>query len=240
MYTALSTTTDLQKAPTRLAILPIGATEQHSHHLPLATDSIVIETIGLGVAKALNAYCLPTLPLSASHMHRGCRGTVWLRNSTLQMVVRDIAASVRHEGFTQLVLLNGHGGNFILMAAVQDLNMEFPDLLTMCVDPFERMAESGIFPHLKGMSHGDEMETSSLLHLRPETVRLKLAVDPKVEPDREMLRYLPFKEFSKWTHSGVPTKSSAAQGRRAIEFMISHCVKTIRNSIRKVGSRQKK
>src|SRR5215510_3564632 len=114
MFTAENTTDEIRRGRPRMAILPVGATEQHSRHLPLATDTLVVEAVAQRVAKKLNAYCLPALPFSISHMHRGSHGSVWLRNQTLVSVVRDIAVSVRHDGFKQLVLLNGHGGNFIL------------------------------------------------------------------------------------------------------------------------------
>src|SRR6266487_2043843 len=104
MLTALNTTLEAQRHKTRMAILPVGATEQHGEHLPLATDTIIIEAVAHGVAEKLDAYCLPGLPFSISHMHRGSRGSVWLRNQTLMAVVRDIAVSVRHDGFKQLVL----------------------------------------------------------------------------------------------------------------------------------------
>ncbi len=165
MFTALNTTTELKQRRPRLAILPIGATEQHSHHLPLATDTLVVEAVARRVAQKLNAYCLPALPFSISHMHRGCPGTVWLRNSTLAAVAHDLAVSLLHEGFSQFVLFNGHGGNFILMPIVQDLNLEFPKLLTMTHDAWIPVVTGNMFPQNTSFLHGDEFETSCLLDL---------------------------------------------------------------------------
>ena len=236
MFTALNTTEEVRRGRPRIAILPVGATEQHSKRLPLATDTLFVEAVAQRVARRLKAYCLPALPFSISHMHRGCTGTVWLRNQTLMAVIRDVAVSVRHEGFKVLVLINGHGGNFILTPIVQDLNMDFPDLLTFTFDPWAKVATSGIFPNCDaGMMHGDEFETSCMLYLRPDAVKRSRIQDQSKNPDRELLRYFPFAKFSKLTHTGKPSRSSAEQGRRAVECMVDHSVKTIQATLKKVA-----
>lgn len=218
-----------------MAILPIGATEQHSAHLPLATDTIFIEAIAQRVAEKLGAYCLPALPFSISHMHRGSQGTVWLRNQTLAAVIRDIAVSLRHDGFKEFVLLNGHGGNFILLPIVQDLNLDFPDLLTLALKPSDFVSESGIFPAKASWRHADEFETACMLYFHPERVRRSKRCDQAVEPDRELLRFLPFREFARPTHTGRPTTATAEQGRRAVAYVVARSVESIRATLRKAA-----
>lgn len=235
MPTALNTTKELHHLRPRMAILPVGATEQHDGHLPLATDSLIVEAVSLRVAEKLGAYCLPVLPFSISHMNRGQRGTVYLRNATLAAVIRDLAVSLREDGFTEFVLLNGHGGNFILVPIVQDLNLDFPDLLTLMFKPSDVVSESGIFPRKFAWRHADESETACMLHLRNELVRRKELRDLAVDPDRELLRYFPFHKISRHTHTGCPTTATAEQGRRAIEFMVERTVKYIRDTLRKVA-----
>ena len=61
---------------TELAILPVGATEQHGSYLPLATDSLEAEAVARGVAERLDAFLLPVLPFSNSEAHAGFRGSV--------------------------------------------------------------------------------------------------------------------------------------------------------------------
>ncbi|MCG3148210.1 MAG: putative mycofactocin system creatinine amidohydrolase family protein MftE [Verrucomicrobiae bacterium] len=217
-----------------MAILPIGATEQHGPHLPLATDNLIIEHIAQQVAKKLRAYCLPTLPFSVSHMHRGQCGTIWLRNDTLAQVIRDVALSVRHEGFTQLVILNGHGGNLNLVSVVQDLNLDFPDLLTLVIKPTDVIAESDIFKNPPAWRHADEFETSCILHLQPELVRVKKLRDQPAALDRELLRYMPFKKISPLTFMGRPTQATADKGRRALEFIVERTVASLRANLQKV------
>jgi len=240
MLTALDTTADVQRHKTTLAILPVGATEQHSEHLPLATDSLAVEAVSRGVAERLDAYCLPTLPYSISHMHRGSRGTVWLRNQTLAAVVRDIALAVRHEGFRQFVILNGHGGNFILVPIVQDLNLDYPDLLTTTLDIWAPIPGSGIFQDPDPLMHADEFETSVVLHLNERAVRKGKVRDRSDCIDRELLRYFPIKRIARRTHAGHPTRATAEKGRQALTCMIEHAVRSIRSTLEKVERVKKK
>lgn len=240
MTTALNTTQEIQRHRPRMAILPIGATEQHGPHLPLATDILIIEAIAQRVAENLRAYCLPVLPFSVSHMHRGQCGTVWLRNDTLGRVIRDIAVSVRHEGFREFVILNGHGGNQNLVSVVQDLNLDFPELLSLVIKPTDVIAESDIFRNPPPWRHADEFETSCIMHLRPELVRGKELRDQPVAIDRELLRYMPFKKISPLTFMGRPTQASADKGRRALEFITDHAVASIRANLQKVARARRK
>jgi len=239
MISSLNTTAELERWRVRMAILPVGATEQHSSHLPLATDSLITEAVASRVAGKLKACCLPLLPYSISHMHRGSRGTVWLRNSTLTAVIRDIAGSLRGEGFSQIVLLNGHGGNFILVPIVQDLNFDFPDLLTLSLNIWEPINGSGLFPKPLSMVHGDEFETSCILYLRAETVRRGRIRDRKTDPDLSLLRYLPFSKISRVTHTGKPTQASAEIGKRALDVMVRGAVRNIRVASRKMAAHRK-
>jgi creatinine amidohydrolase len=235
MLTSLNTTVEVQRHKTRMAILPVGATEQHSAHLPLATDTIIVEAVAQGVAKKLDAYCLPALPFSISHMHRGCRGTVWLRNQTITAVIRDIATSLLHEGFSQFVLINGHGGNFILVPIVQDLNLDFPQLLTMTLDSWTPVAGRGIFAHPDPLMHADEFETSCMLHLRADAVRRNKLRDNPEQIDRELLRYFPIGKLAARTHAGHPTRARAEDGRRAVDCMIEEAARSIETTIKKVN-----
>ena len=128
-------------------VLPLGAIEQHGPHLPYSTDLIIADCAGAAVVDAvgdeLDLWLLPSLAYTKSNEHAWNAGTVWLSATTMLAVLDDIGRSLAMTGVRKLALLNGHGGNFILLPIVQDLNMEFPGLLTMYVDPFERMVESG-------------------------------------------------------------------------------------------------
>src|SRR5438309_1400121 len=114
MLTISNTRPDFSSTKTTIAIWPIGAVEQHGAHLPVSTDVLLAEALAERIARPLGAYLLPVLPITCSIEHRLSRGTVYVRAETLAAVVRDVAASLQESGFRRLVLVNAHGGNWIL------------------------------------------------------------------------------------------------------------------------------
>jgi creatinine amidohydrolase len=95
-------------------VLPIGSTEQHGPHLPVGTDTLIVEAVVEGVIQQLtgvDCLFLPTVWVSKSNEHSAFAGTVSLTREALSRVVEDIAGSVARAGFRKLVFMNGHGGN---------------------------------------------------------------------------------------------------------------------------------
>ncbi len=98
-----------------LAILPIGAVEQHGPHLPLGTDSLILEALlerlrGRSLARG-RALLLPLLPVGFSPEHRAFAGTLTISAEPLLAVWCDIGRSVAASGVRRLLFLNSHGGN---------------------------------------------------------------------------------------------------------------------------------
>jgi creatinine amidohydrolase len=111
----LSTTdfAGLDRAKTPV-VLPIGSIEQHGPHLPVGTDTLIVEAVVDGVMQQLadlDCLFLPTLWVSKSNEHSAFAGTVSLSREALCRIVEDIAGSVARAGFHKLVFMNGHGGN---------------------------------------------------------------------------------------------------------------------------------
>ncbi|MDH4178971.1 MAG: creatininase family protein, partial [Armatimonadota bacterium] len=91
MVNSENTFHEIEQAHPEIALLPIGAIEQHSYHLPLATDFLVAQALGHLVAEQLdNCYLLPALPFSCSREHCDFFGTVWLRPATLAAVIEAL------------------------------------------------------------------------------------------------------------------------------------------------------
>ncbi|MCH2156631.1 MAG: creatininase family protein [Opitutales bacterium] len=166
-----------------LVILPVGATEQHGHHLPCYTDTLISSEV---LARALDsledsapAYRLSPITISKSNEHRGFPGTLCLSGRTFYDVLLDIARSVHESGFRKLCFFNGHGGNVgILHAVSRDirddfgmttfvgsagsyLEQDFPDW----VDAREK--QFGI--------HANHWETALVMALAPELVKMDKA-----------------------------------------------------------------
>jgi len=179
-----------RKARPKMCVFAVGSFEQHSVHLPLATDVIQVDYFARFIAGELGAALLPTLPYGTSLEHTGFAGSLSLRPETLMQVVRDIADEVERQGFTTMILLNGHGGNFALLPAVRDINRMNRKLKILLVTWYGSQDDKLTKSSAHGMPdiHAGEGETSVMLVLRPDLVqparpRLKPSVQGFQQPD---------------------------------------------------------
>ncbi len=176
-------------------ILPVGATEQHGHHLPLATDAILPTELGLAVADPLDLLVAPAIqygyrsrPLSGGG--EGFPGTLSLRAQTLMALVEDVLSQLMRHGFRRIVVLNWHyeNQNFVYEAAWLAKERDRADSRVMvCELPFSDLSRTtmdllfpGGFPGWD-VEHASIMETSLMQHLRPELVLFDRAVDDEAE-----------------------------------------------------------
>lgn len=229
---ARRTSDELADAAPDMALLPIGATEQHSHHLPCCTDTMVADYVCDRIAEGLSIWRLPTLPISISHMHRGSAGSVWVTNDTLVRLVKDIVLSVRYQGIRKVVIANFHGGNFIVRPVVQDLNRDYEDMTVILLEP--QVDTSDIFEHPSPMPHAEEAETSSILAIAPELVHMELASDETPPYTQSHLLYAPIRKLGKHGCWGTPTAATAEKGRRALQRRIDASVKFIEQTFAEV------
>ena len=95
------------------AVFAIGSTEQHGHHLPTKTDTMIGDALAFRVAQELeNALQAPTIRPGCSEHHIAFAGTISLRQTTLKSIIYDYVGSLKKSGFTTIILLPSHGGNF--------------------------------------------------------------------------------------------------------------------------------
>ena len=121
---------------TDLVIIPVGATEQHGPHLPLCTDSINIEAVAEDAARAETVLVAPTITYGVSENHLAFCGTIAVRPQTLTAVLVDIGESLLSHGFSRLLLLNGHGGNYEAMAlAAHELRRLHAGRVALAIPP---------------------------------------------------------------------------------------------------------
>lgn len=173
-------------------IWPLGATEQHGPHLPLATDSLRAEALAGRLAAMLGRRALiaPLLPIGCSDEHSGFAGLIGLDHATLAQVIADAGRRMAGWGIRRLVLLSAHGGNAeALGAAVAGLALRVPALAVVRLTAPPMLARAllavaaadGIAAAAVGLHAGDA-ETSEILHLRPDLVRRHLAAAGYVGP----------------------------------------------------------
>lgn len=221
------TSPEIAVARPAIAVLGIGAIEQHGGHLPVATDWSWITDLTRRVAAQLGAYWLPAIPFSMSECHGALAGTVWLKPDTLAKVVRDLVLSLHAQGIRQVVIMNGHGGNFILEPTIQELNLTYADLAVV-MPPHFGPASPPIF-EATGEIHAGENETSTQLSLNPELVKDE-RVDYLPPVGREFLDYTVMANVSPSGVWGQPSLGTADKGRRAADWGVETTVRYIRET----------
>src|SRR5256886_14469810 len=120
-----------EAAPESLLVVPLGATEQHGPHLPVGTDSVLVEAVAERAALVLRdsfpVVLAPTLPVGSSAHHIPFGGTLSMTSLSFYGVLMDIGRSAALGGFRRMFYLNGHGGNHELAQVVRrDLGLGFP------------------------------------------------------------------------------------------------------------------
>lgn len=240
---------DREKA---LVLLPFGATEQHGPHLPVGTDSLIVEEVLRQVAprlEDLEALVLPTMWCTKSNEHITYTGSLYLQAETLMTMIHDITATIRSSGFKRLVLMNWHGGNSDLLAAIARDVHQRHDLLVFIIDIVRSFLNPlrDIDKLVKDYDiHAGQYETGILQaaypglvkpgpydHIGSDLERQKLAESFKgykhLMPEGGAV-YVAW-ETRDLTPDGVvgnPSKASPEQGLRDLEFMVTRVEEILR------------
>ena len=167
-----------------VAILPVGAVEQHGPHLPLKVDTALVEGVVDAALPLMAAdvpvLVLPTQAIGLSLEHQDYAGTLSLSPATLLAVWTELGVCVARAGVKKLLIFNAHGGNVSSMDIVaRQLRMQC-GLLVYHSSWFNLPQPAGVneafsaHEHRCGV-HGGETETSMMLHLAPELVRMEHA-----------------------------------------------------------------
>jgi creatinine amidohydrolase len=227
---------ELKSLANRIFVVPLGSLEQHGHHLPVFTDSLIISHIAERVENLRTGkiVMLPVQWLGHSPHHRRF-GSVSLDLIPYVQMICGICRSLIGVGARKIFLLNGHGGNDIpCKAAQRELKSEFEemrDLYILYATYWNLAAQK--FTEIRtsapgGMGHACEMETSILLAKNQDLVDMKLAERGGPGPHmgfrvNDMLHPPPFtliNEFDELSHNGVfgsPEEASAEKGTQFLE-----------------------
>ncbi|MFF0099754.1 creatininase family protein [Micromonospora sp. NPDC005257] len=213
----IATAADEARRQAAVAVLPIGSFEQHGSHLPLATDTIVASAIATALAELYDLFLLPPLTMSCSHEHAAWRGTVSLSSTTLTAIINDVVASLHGQGIDRLVLINGHGGNYVLSNIVQEANTDGPRLALFPgrQDWDQARRDAGLHSTTHDDMHAGEIETSILLHAAPD------AVGPDFETadhltERPQLLTLGLAAYTSTGVVGQPSLATDAKGQAVL------------------------
>ncbi len=211
-------------------ILPVGSVEQHGHHLPVSTDCIIAQAYADRIGEKLNAYVLPCLPISTCREYMGKRGSVWMNPDTFYLMMKDIVFSLKEQGFRKIIIVQGHGGIFVLAPLIRTLNAQLnPNVMICKLEPYQFFLPYVGSPSVPGceasqilesntIMHADKFETSILLYLHPEFVRSDRIVDFVPQYPREYLNYGSIFRVSPDGVWGEPSKSTAEKGEKLLKI----------------------
>lgn len=219
-----------------VAVLPLGAIEQHGPHLALSTDISIATALAQRVADALgpDALLLPPMPYGLSEHHTAFAGTVTLRPNTLISLILDVVESMAHQGINRILIVNGHGGNvdairLAARTARRDHSARVAHVMwaQVAADAInEEMAGRGMY------NHACEIETSLALELKPSIVRderpgpaLEPSFAPHAAPPTARVDVpLWFDELTASGALGDPSRATRERGRRLSDLVVERTV----------------
>ncbi|MFP5255033.1 MAG: mycofactocin biosynthesis peptidyl-dipeptidase MftE [Acidimicrobiia bacterium] len=203
---------EVSAAGEALLVVPLGSTEQHGPHLPLATDTLVAVALAEGLARRRSDVVAgPALPYGASGEHAAFPGTLSIGQEALEQVLVELGRSADH--FAGVVFVSGHGGNAAPLARAVAL---------LVAEGRRALAWS---PRVAGGdAHAGRTETSLLLALHPDLVHEDDAAPGATEPLDELLPTLRHGGVRAVSANGVlgdPTGASAAEGARLLDALVA-------------------
>jgi len=214
-----------------IAILPVGANEQHGPANPLGTDHLIAKRIAEETANRTGVLCLQVIPFGVSSHHKQFWGTIFISPKTFKAYIKETCLSLEYFGVRKIVVVNGHGGN---LAALSQLGTElreegvflsvfqwWPAALKLLPDFFAADERR----------HAGAEETSMNLALHPKLVDMKKVLDEELS--RNVLQVegltLPLSTVDE-TSSGVYGKQSTAsaeKGKKVFESVVNELVKHV-------------
>jgi creatinine amidohydrolase len=199
--------------------VPLGSLEQHGPHLPLDTDTRIARTVAHAAAERVPRLSVaPAVAYGASGEHAGFPGTLVVGHEVLAALLVELVRSARNS-FTGVVLVNAHGGNEAALAAVAGrCAAEGDDVLVWC---------AGI---AGGDAHAGRTETSLMLAIDPQAVRLELAEPGRTEPLERLMPRLRAEGVRPVSSNGVlgdPTGASANEGRALLDRLVTDLASSV-------------
>lgn len=192
-------------------LVPLGSTEQHGPHLPLDVDTVIANAVADELAPLTGASVAPAVPVGASGEHQSFPGTISIGTDALTALIVELGRSLTTWA-SRVVFVNGHGGNLeAVEAAVRLLRIEGRDVAWL---PCQ-------VPHAD--PHAGFTETSLMLQLAPERVRLRRAAPGNTRPLRELLSQMRAGGVEAVSVNGVlgdPTGARADIGKRILKEMV--------------------
>lgn len=214
---------------TQTILIPFGSTEEHGSHLPLSTDTMQAYEVGKAASTLIPLFLAPPIHYGCCRSTSNHPGTISITTGTLKSLMKDIVRSLRQQGLRNFIILTGHAGvthKMTLLDAGEELIAEFHDIRLAVLTEYDLAYKEGrTLIETEGDSHAGEIETSRIMHLRPDLVKgsskRAFPTFPVGILVRNKRRYW---ESGVW---GDPSKASAEKGRRINDLVVAKLVEFV-------------
>jgi creatinine amidohydrolase len=227
---------ELRAANGGLLILPLGATEQHGPHLPVAMDTLLAEALCHAASTRTGVPVLPALRYTTSQGHTTkWPGTFSLRHETLISTLRDIAAWAHATGWKRLIFVNAHFGNDApARVAIDQLRLSYLGKLQVGLVHAFKLSDAIWAEYTQDAAdlHANQAETALMLHLYPELVRMD-QIAAADDPDRTQGTVFshPVAQTSLNGVTGFPSRATAEQGELLFSKMVDALTQVLHTAI---------
>lgn len=232
-------------SPSTVALIPLGATEQHGPHLALGTDARIAERLAEATVAACegSAIMSPAIKVGFSPHHVSFPGTITARTETLQAMLTDTFDSLARCGITRFIIVNAHGGNLAFLPAFtaevrrdKGFQVGLVHWSLLGRDLVVEIAVSKVY------GHACEVETSLALAADPRLVRERELPGPAPLPDspfhllrgqaipeREVGVFLPrsFQDIATDGFLGEPCRADVQDGKRLFDVVVARTVEFV-------------
>jgi creatinine amidohydrolase len=224
----------------KIAIIPLGAHEQHGPHMAEACDAVLAEEMGRRLTERLHpdAILTPTIAMGVSPHHLRFPGTISLEPTTVIAILRDMIKSLKLHGIRKFLVLNAHGGNQSTLGVAADtlpreLDIEFYYAKTTASakDVMDREIRS------KPYGHSCEREVSEALYLAPHLVRTDRLAEAdfveggrwrKLRPGNPVQGFYTYDEMTRNGCIGNATRASRELGEELVETALARLTQAVR------------
>jgi len=216
-----------KKKSEQVIIVPIGSLEQHGDHLPVSTDSIIIEHLAKKVSEKFQSLYLPTVTFGISFEHEPLFN-ISISYQTYSNFLSEICVSLIKYGMKNIILLNGHHGN---MGCLHSISQNVSDKITSNA----KINFINYWSLMENFDHAGEIETSLVLAINKKLVKMKMARANTKEITGSRIAYTSLTSnpgsFHTITGNGVwgdPTKESIIKGRSLLESLTQKIIEIMK------------
>ena len=201
-----------------IALLILGACENHGDHLPFGSDFIFPLELAKRVAiKIKNMVIFPPIPYGVSSHHKKFFMTISLGTNTLISIIENILESIYNNGIHKILIINGHDGNIApIEIASRNIKDKYSNITIACLESWWELIgklSPNTFDIWYGLGHGGEAETSALMRIRPELVdNNNIPEDTIPNLPKHLKIYWTMDELTKTGATGSATSASVNKG----------------------------